>query len=76
MEPFLNIFFLGFALTFMIVYVWGRRNKHVRMQFLFLTFTAPYLPWVCRPRPPRPTPALGPLFTAHKEWYFNIVLVL
>jgi Derlin-2/3 len=51
MEPFLNIFFLGFALTFMIVYVWGRRNKHVRMQFLFLTFTAPYLPWVCIPPP-------------------------
>eukprot|EP01135_Chromosphaera_perkinsii_P002756 Nk52_evm124s226 gene=Nk52_evmTU124s226 len=44
---FVNLFFLGLALTFMMVYVWGRRNKHVRMSFLGLfTFTAPYLPWV------------------------------
>ena len=44
---FVDLFFLGLALTFMMVYVWGRRNKHVRMSFLGLfTFTAPYLPWV------------------------------
>ena len=31
----------------MMVYVWGRRNEHVRMSFLGLfPFTAPYLPWV------------------------------
>eukprot|EP00741_Cyanophora_paradoxa_P004698 tig00000823_g4560.t1 len=45
--PFINIHFLGSSLTFMMVYVWGRNNEHVRMSFLGLfTFTAPYLPWV------------------------------
>jgi len=44
---FTSIQFLGSALTFMMVYVWGRRNEHVKMSFLgFLTFHAPYLPWV------------------------------
>ena len=39
--------FLGSALTFMMTYVWGRRNEDVRMTMLgILTFTAPYLPWV------------------------------
>eukprot|EP01105_Mastigella_eilhardi_P024818 TRINITY_DN6557_c0_g1_i1.p1 TRINITY_DN6557_c0_g1~~TRINITY_DN6557_c0_g1_i1.p1 ORF type:complete len:270 (-),score=61.70 TRINITY_DN6557_c0_g1_i1:69-788(-) len=39
--------FLGPSLSFMVVYIWSRRNKHVRMSFLGLfTFTAPYLPWV------------------------------
>lgn len=45
--PFLNIQFLGSSLTFMMVYVWGRRNESVRMSFLgVFQFTAPYLPWV------------------------------
>ena len=45
--PFVNIQFLGSSLTFMMVYVWGRRNKNVNMSFLGLfAFTAPYLPWV------------------------------
>lgn len=45
--PFTSIHFLGSSLTFMMVYVWGRRNEHVRMSFLgLLPFTAPYLPWV------------------------------
>jgi Derlin-2/3 len=45
--PFVNIQFLGSSLTFMMVYVWGRRNNHVNMSFLGLfSFTAPYLPWV------------------------------
>jgi Derlin-2/3 len=45
--PFVNIHFLGSSLTFMMVYLWGRRNEHVRMSFLGLfPFTAPYLPWV------------------------------
>ena len=45
--PFLSIHFLGSSLTFMMVYVWGRRNEHVRMSFLGLfPFNAPYLPWV------------------------------
>jgi hypothetical protein len=34
-------------LTFLMVYVWARRNPHVRMSFLALfSFNAPYLPWV------------------------------
>lgn len=42
-----SIHFLGSALTFMMVYVWGRRNEHVKMSFLgFFSFHAPYLPWV------------------------------
>jgi len=45
--PFINLHFLGSSLTFMMVYVWGRRNPFGRMHFLGLfTFTAPYLPWV------------------------------
>ena len=45
--PFVNIQFLGSSLTFMMVYVWGRRNAYVNMSFLGLfNFTAPYLPWV------------------------------
>jgi len=39
--------FLGSALTFMMTYVWGRRNEDVRMTMLgLISFTAPYLPWV------------------------------
>ena len=42
-----NVHFLGSALTFMMSYVWGRRNEDVKMSFLgFLTFNAPYLCWV------------------------------
>jgi Derlin-2/3 len=45
--PLLPLYFLGLSLTFMMVYVWGRRNEHVRLSFLGLfPFTAPYLPWV------------------------------
>jgi Derlin-2/3 len=45
--PFVNVQFLGSSLTFMMVYVWGRRNRLVNMSFLGLfSFTAPYLPWV------------------------------
>ena len=44
---YLNVHFLGHALTFMMTYVWGRRNEDVKMSFLgVLTFHAPYLPWV------------------------------
>mmetsp|Transcript_7022 Transcript_7022/g.22809 ORF Transcript_7022/g.22809 Transcript_7022/m.22809 type:complete len:247 (-) Transcript_7022:197-937(-) len=47
LAPFLQDHFLGSSLAFMMVYVWGRRNEHVRMSFLQLfPFTAPYLPWV------------------------------
>lgn len=45
--PFVNIQFLGSSLTFMMVYVWSRRNDRVHMSFLgLINFTAPYLPWV------------------------------
>mmetsp|Transcript_11759 Transcript_11759/g.20937 ORF Transcript_11759/g.20937 Transcript_11759/m.20937 type:complete len:244 (+) Transcript_11759:251-982(+) len=45
--PFVNIQFLGSSLTFMMVYVWGRRHQYVNLSFLgIFTFTAPYLPWV------------------------------
>ena len=45
--PFVNVQFLGTSLTFMMVYVWGRRNEDMRMSFLgVFTFNAPYLPWV------------------------------
>lgn len=45
--PWVSVHFLGSSLTFMMVYVWGRRNEDVRMSFLgIFPFTAPYLPWV------------------------------
>jgi Derlin-2/3 len=45
--PFVDIIFLSNSLTFMMVYVWSKRNPHVQMSFLGLfSFTAPYLPWV------------------------------
>jgi Derlin-2/3 len=40
--PFVHLLFLGSSLTFMMVYVWARRNPDVRMNFLgnlsFLVF--------------------------------------
>ena len=46
-QPLVSLHFLGSSLSFMMVYVWGRRNEHVRMSLLGLfPFTAPYLPWV------------------------------
>ena len=43
----MNLHFLGSSLTFLMVYVWARRNPYVRMSFLGLfSFNAPYLPWV------------------------------
>eukprot|EP00639_Heterosigma_akashiwo_P014850 CAMPEP_0206361480 /NCGR_PEP_ID=MMETSP0294-20121207/385_1 /ASSEMBLY_ACC=CAM_ASM_000327 /TAXON_ID=39354 /ORGANISM="Heterosigma akashiwo, Strain CCMP2393" /LENGTH=121 /DNA_ID=CAMNT_0053806369 /DNA_START=374 /DNA_END=736 /DNA_ORIENTATION=+ len=45
--PWIKVHFLGSSLTFMMVYIWGRKNEHVRMNFLgVIPFTAPYLPWV------------------------------
>ncbi|KAJ3223928.1 Derlin-2 [Clydaea vesicula] len=42
-----HIPFLSSPLTFMLVYIWSRRNPYIKMNFLGLfTFTAPYLPWV------------------------------
>ncbi|ODN03412.1 Derlin-2 [Orchesella cincta] len=44
---FANLIFLGHAFTLMLVYVWSRRNPHVRMNFFgILNFQAPLLPLV------------------------------
>jgi len=46
-SPLTTIEFLGPSLTFMMVYVWSRRNSRQPMNFLgLLNFRAPYLPWV------------------------------
>jgi Derlin-2/3 len=46
-SPLTSILFLGPSLTFMMVYVWARRNSLQVMNFLgVLSFRAPYLPWV------------------------------
>lgn len=38
--------FLGSPLAFVLVYIWSRRNRHVRLSlFGLLVVTAPYLPW-------------------------------
>lgn len=43
---FVNLLFLGHALTLMFVYVWSRRTPFVRMNFFgLLNFNAPLLPW-------------------------------
>ena len=43
----LHIPFLSASLTFMVIYVWARRNPLVMMNFLgFLNFHAPYMPFV------------------------------
>ena len=41
---YMSVEFLGSALTFMIMYVWGRRNEDVKMSFFgFLTVSAPWV---------------------------------
>jgi len=37
--------FLGQALTSYIVYIWGRLNPYVRLNFLGVDLTGPALPW-------------------------------
>eukprot|EP00164_Ancoracysta_twista_P001070 GFYU01001397.1.p1 GENE.GFYU01001397.1~~GFYU01001397.1.p1 ORF type:complete len:261 (-),score=36.40 GFYU01001397.1:221-1003(-) len=45
--PFVSLHFLGLSMTFMMAYIWGRRNANVRMSFIGLFhFAAPYLAWV------------------------------
>lgn len=42
-----NIMFFGSSLTFMLVYLWGKRNPEMQISLLGLVgFSAPYLPWV------------------------------
>lgn len=46
-SPLSTVDFLGPSLTFMMVYVWGRRNSRQAVNFLgIVSFSAPYLPWV------------------------------
>lgn len=48
-DAFARIKFLGYPLSFMMVYLWARDpdNYHIRMSFFgVLQFNAPYLPWV------------------------------
>lgn len=46
-SPLTSIDFLGPSLSFMLVYVWGRRNSQQVVSFLgIINFRAPYLPWV------------------------------
>lgn len=43
----LHLNFMGSALSFMIVYIWAKRNPFIHMNmFGVFNFTAPYLPWV------------------------------
>ena len=42
-----TVYFLAPSLSFMVVYIWGRRNPHSILNlFGILQFNAPYLPWV------------------------------
>jgi len=42
--PFVHIDFLGFSLTFMMVYVWARRNENSRMNFFGIIYIYSSLP--------------------------------
>ena len=47
LAPYTNMMFYGSSLTFMLVYLWGKRNPEMQISLLGLIgFTAPYLPWV------------------------------
>lgn len=46
LSPLATLPFLGSPLAFVLVYIWSRRNRHVRLSlFGVLVITAPYLPW-------------------------------
>jgi len=38
--------FMSGSMIDIMLYVWGRRNSHARLNVLFLTVRAPYLPYV------------------------------
>merc|ERR1719285_759410 len=47
LATYLNDPFFGTSLTFMVVYVWGRLNKHLRLSlFGLIRFQAPTLVWM------------------------------
>lgn len=44
--PWVNVMFFGSSLTFMMVYLWSKRNPAMQIGlFGLLAFSAPYLPW-------------------------------
>lgn len=46
LSPLATLPFLGSPLGFVLVYLWSRRNRHIRLNlFGVLVITAPYLPW-------------------------------
>lgn len=46
LSPLATLPFLGSPLGFVLVYIWSRRNRHVRLSlFGVIIITAPYLPW-------------------------------
>lgn len=46
LSPLVTLPFLGSPLGFVLVYLWSRRNRHIRLSlFGVLVITAPYLPW-------------------------------
>ena len=45
--PFTGTLMLSHSLCSMVLYVWARRNQHMRMSlFGLFNFNAPYFPWV------------------------------
>lgn len=47
MASIIRLTFLGPPFTFMLVYIWCRKNPSAMMSFLgFLNFRAPIMPWV------------------------------
>ena len=44
--PFTGVFFMSNALSFVMTYYWGRKNKNIFVNFMgIITMRAPYLPW-------------------------------
>eukprot|EP00300_Choanocystis_sp_HF-7_P006925 c14987_g1_i1.p1 GENE.c14987_g1_i1~~c14987_g1_i1.p1 ORF type:complete len:230 (-),score=49.18 c14987_g1_i1:157-846(-) len=74
----LHIHFLGPSLTFMVVYVWSRRNSNIRMSFLgVFPFAAAYLPFVLMGfgmllNTPMSNDLLG-IFIGHTYYFFEDV---
>ncbi|KAI9197222.1 putative Derlin-2 [Polychytrium aggregatum] len=61
-----SIPFLSSPLSFVLVYVWSRRNPYARMGIFGFNFNAPYLPWVM----------LGLSITLHNVWPWGDLLGL
>lgn len=79
LAPLTGTLILSHSLASMVLYVWARRNQHVRMSlFGLFTFNAPYFPWVMLglsvllgSSPMRDLLGIG---TGHVYFYFEDVL--